>query len=101
MRAYLRTAAAQTTSTTSTSSTGASDVTLDVPDDAVLESGASIKGKIAAGTSGRHDAYVSVSYPTVEMPGPGNLEFGASVVAPKGLPGFLAVGAEITFQVTG
>jgi hypothetical protein len=81
-------------------SIGASDLTLDVPDDAELEVGAMIRGTIAGGNGGRADAYVAASYPTIEMSGPGSLEFGASVVAPSGLPRLVAAGTEIVFRVT-
>jgi hypothetical protein len=102
MRVHLRTLPAQSSGTTTVTKDTTHDLTLNVPDDAVLEPNAEITGTIAEANSGAPGAYVIASYPTLEYPGVGDLECGASIVDPAtGLPRVLPVGTKITFQVAG
>ena len=102
MKAYLRTVPVQNRDTTIDVTYATRDLTLDVPDSSVLELGAIITGTIATGNSGRQDAYVAASYPTLELLGVGNLQLGAAVLTPAaGVPGMFPVGTQVTFQVTG
>ena len=100
MKAYLRTVKARVGGTTSDVTLASGDVTLDVSDDTFLEAGAKIDAVISAGNSGLSDAYLAVRYPTVELLGAGNLEFGAVILAPAtGIPGTFPVGTAVKFKV--
>jgi hypothetical protein len=102
MRICLRTIPAITVGTESRVTESGSDLFLDIGDDEVFEADTTITGVIAEANGGNADAYVALRYPTLEFPGPGGLDFGASIVGPKtGVPGSFKVGTGITIKVTG